>query len=101
MSNGAMVSAPTGYHGELTLDNKTSRVLRLTASADDIPNETGIRQSSVQVDYDFIDVAGNTYLLPSRSVAQMEHSARIVSNLVNFVNYRKFAADSTIDFGKQ
>jgi len=47
-------------------------VLRLTAQADDIPKESDIVLSTVEADYDFVDVAGR------------EH---------------KFAADSTIDFG--
>jgi hypothetical protein len=62
-----------GYHGEVALDQDTSRVLRLTAEADDIPKETGITASSVQVDYDFVDVAGAKRLLPSHSDSRMEH----------------------------
>ena len=96
--DGNMVTAPAGYHGEVVLDNETSRVLRLTASADDIPKDSGILQSSVEVDYDFVDVAGRSYLLPSQSTAQMERSYRQISNAVTFTDYRKFEADSTISF---
>ena len=93
-----MVEAAAGYRGEVVLDSETARVLRLTASADDIPKESGILQSSVEVDYDFINVAGHSYLLPSHSEAHMERSYRQIANVVTFVNYRKFAVDSTIDF---
>jgi hypothetical protein len=96
--NGNMTSAPAGYHGEVVLDNETSRVLRLTASADDIPGESGITASSVEVDYDFVDVAGRSHLLPSHSEARMERSYRLISNVVSFVDYKKFEADSTISF---
>lgn len=95
---GKLNSAAAGYHGEVTLDAATARVLRLTASADDIPKESGILRSSVAVDYDFIDVAGRTYLLPSHSAANMERSYRRIANVVTFTDYHKFAADSTIDF---
>lgn len=96
--NGEIVSAPAGYHGEVFLDSQTSGVLRLTAEADDIPKNTGIVQSSVHVDYDLVDVAGRNYLLPSQSESFMERGYRKLSNTVKFTNYRKFAAESTIDF---
>jgi len=95
---GNMVEAAAGYHGEIDLDSETAKVLRLTASADDIPKDSGIFQSSVEVDYDFISVAGRTYLLPSHSDARMERSYRQIANVVTFADYKKFEADSTIDF---
>jgi hypothetical protein len=98
VENGNMVAAAAGFHGEVTLDSQSSRVLRLTAVADDIPNDSGILQSSVEVDYDFIDVAGKSYLLPSRSESHMERAFRQIANVVTFADYKKFEADSTIDF---
>lgn len=98
-STGGMVSAPAGYHGEIVLDSKTAHVLHLTADADDIPKEYGIILSTVEVDYDFLEVAGRSYLLPSHSDSRMERSQRQIANVVTFTGYRKFVADSTIDFG--
>jgi hypothetical protein len=63
---------PAGYQGEVVLDNETNKVLRLTVSADDIPKESGIDQSSVEVDYDFVEVAGTSHLLPSHSNSRLE-----------------------------
>jgi hypothetical protein len=97
--NGKMVEAAAGYHGEVSLDSETSRVLRLTASADDIPKDSGIFQSSVEVDYDSVEVAGHSYLLPSHSTSHMEKSYRQIANTVTFTDYRKFEVDSSIDFG--
>jgi hypothetical protein len=99
-NTGNMVSTAAGYHGEVFLDSGTSRVLRLTATADDLPKESGILQSSVAVDYDLANVAGRSYLLPSHSESHMERSYRQISNVVTFTGYRKFVAESTIDFGK-
>ena len=96
--DGKLVSVAAGYRGEFALDSETSRVLRLTASADDIPKESGITASSMEVDYDFIDVAGHSYLLPSRSDARMERSNRQIANTVTFTGYKKFEADSSITF---
>ena len=97
-STGNLVSVPAGYHGEVFLDNQTSRVLRLTAAADDMPGDSGIVQSSVEVDYDFIDIAGKSYLLPSHSESHMERMYRKLANAVTFTGYRKFEAESTISF---
>ena len=95
---GKLVSVAAGYHGEIALDSETSRVLRLTASADDIPKGSEVTASSVEVDYDFIDVAGHSYLLPARSDARMERANRQIANATTFAGYRKFEADSTISF---
>jgi hypothetical protein len=97
--SGDMLEVAAGYHGEIALDSETARVLRLTATADDIPKDSGVLQSSVEVDYDFIDVAGHNYMLPSHSEAHMERPLRQISNVVTFVDYRKFEVDSSIDFG--
>lgn len=96
--DGKLVSAPAGYHGEVVVDNQTSRVLRLTASADDIPKDSGILSSSAEVDYDFLNVAGKNYLLPAHSAASMTRGLRHIANTVTFTGYRKFEADSAITF---
>jgi hypothetical protein len=97
--NGKMVGAPAGYHGEIYLDAETNRVLRLVANADDFPKESGIVISSVDVDYDFVEVGGKSYLLPAHSTSRMERVVRRTTNVVSFTGYKKFEADSTIDFG--
>jgi hypothetical protein len=64
-----------------------------------MPKDSGILQSSIEVDYDFVAVAGHTYLLPSHSESHMERSYRQITSRVTFANYRKFEVDSAIDFG--
>ena len=96
--NGSLVSYSAGYHGEVFLDPGSSHVLRLTAAADDIPKDSGILASSVEVDYDFVDIAGRKYLLPLRSDSRMDRTYRRISNVATFLEYRKFDAESTIDF---
>jgi hypothetical protein len=96
--NGAMREWAAGYRGEVVLDNETNKVLRLTASANDIPKQAGVDKSSVEVDYDFVQVAGISHLLPSRSDSRMERPDRKIGNVVTFTAYKKFEADSTISF---
>jgi hypothetical protein len=89
-ADGKLSPVQAGYQGEVTLDVATNRVLRL--------KESDVTQSSVEVDYSFINVGGKSYLLPSRSVALMERGYRTIGNTVNFVDYKKFEADSSISF---
>ena len=96
--DGKMISEPAGYHGEVALDSQNNRVLRVTAAADDMPKDSAIVASSVEVDYDFVDVAGHSYLLPARSESHMERAYRQTANVVSFVGYKKFEADSSISF---
>ena len=95
---GRLVTETAGYHGEVLLQGET--VLRFKAIADDIPKGSGILQSSVEVDYEFTDVAGRNYMLPVHAVARMTRGHRELMNIVAFVGYRKFEADSTIEFHK-
>lgn len=100
VAGGSMAETTAGYHGDIFIDNETSRVLRFTAYADDIPREFGMLKSSVEVDYDFVNIAGQSYLLPSHSYSNMERGHRKMSNSIAFVDYKKFEAETNIDFDK-
>jgi hypothetical protein len=97
-NTGGVVTATAGHHGEVAIHSDTRNVLRLTAIADDTPKDSEIAQSSVEVDYDFKDIAGRNYWLPLRAVARMRRGYRQFTNTVEFVGYRKFDTDSKIDF---
>jgi hypothetical protein len=47
-----------------------------------MPRNSAILQSSIEVDYDFVAVAGQSY-----------------TNVATFEDYRKFEVDSSVDFG--
>ena len=91
---------PESKRPDSVIDFVTSRVLRLTAYADDIPKDIKVIASSMEVDYDEAPVAGRTYLLPARSLSHMERDERRIDNVVTFTGYRKFETESTVDFGK-
>jgi hypothetical protein len=97
--NGKFVSGTAGFAGEVWLDGPTSRVLRLTVKATEIPADAAILMSTTEVDYNPVDVAGSSYLLPTRAEAHLRRSNIDESNVVTFAGYRKFAAESTLDFG--
>lgn len=108
-----MRRAVVGFHGEVEVAGDTGMVWRLTTKADDIPAGFAIRESSTSVDYGYADVSGRQFLLPSSAETDMLYQPVtsgetgrsrnlgpiLMKNLVEFRDYRKFAVDSSIDFG--
>lgn len=105
-----------GYHGELFVDAATHMVLRIAESID-IPDGFPVQFSHNTGDYDFVDVSGQRYLLPVRfeSLAAdlpplrgrggmlMAEETRKANqlryrNVIEFQDYRKYAAESTVSF---
>ncbi len=87
-----------GYRGLLYIDRDVPMVLRVTMEAVDIPPTFPIQEARTMLDYDFVDIAGNEYLLPLRSEMRMRESRLLVKNQVEFRSYRKFGAEAIITF---
>ncbi len=87
------------FHGTLEVDRETGEVLHFTYTADQIPKDVKVDRVSTTVDYDIADVAGRNYLLPTHSETQIYSPGLSVMNEMDFREYRKFSADSTIEFG--
>ncbi|HEX3746904.1 MAG TPA: hypothetical protein VHW09_23360 [Bryobacteraceae bacterium] len=96
---GAFHAAIVAFHGEIDIDRETGEVLHFTYITGDIPIDVGLDQASTTVDYDFADVGGRNYLLPSRCETEMHSRKLSVRNDIDFREYRKFSADSSIEFG--
>jgi hypothetical protein len=103
----AVASGPPGdvhqgivaFHGEMEVDRETGEVLHFTYAADDIPREVKLDLVSTAVDYDFADVGGRSYLLPAYCETEIHSAGMSVKNEIEFREYRKFSADSSIEFG--
>jgi hypothetical protein len=87
-----------GYHGELCIDRDSDMVLRLTAETDDVPAGFPIREVLKKVEYDYASVSGRRYFLPVSAEISLQRGPVRTRNEVDFTRYRKFAAESTIDF---
>jgi hypothetical protein len=87
-----------GYRGLIYIDRDVPRVLRVTMEAVDIPPTFPIQEARTMLDYDFVDIAGNEYLLPLRSEMRMREGRLLVKNNVEFRSYRKFGAEAIITF---
>jgi len=91
--------AVVGYHGVLEIESETGEVLHFTFVADHLPKDIMLLSASTTVDYSWADVGGRDYLLPWRSVAEVRSPTVSARNEMEFREYHKFSADSSIEFG--
>jgi hypothetical protein len=87
-----------GYSGLMFIDRDVPTVLRVTLVAEGIPPSFPIQEASTQLDYDYAEISGQRFLLPSRVEMKMRQSRVIVKNEVEFRNYHKYSGESTIHF---
>jgi hypothetical protein len=96
---GEVRKAIVAFHGDLEIDRDTGDVLHFTYLADRIPKEVKVNYVSTLVDYDLSDVGGRDYLLPIQARTEIFSTNLSVRNDIDFREYRKFSADSSIEFG--
>jgi hypothetical protein len=73
-------------------------VVRLAAVADQFPEGFDVRKVNLTLDYDFIDVGGTPHLLPLHSGTTLWTPPYRLRNQTDFLQYRKFSADTTITY---
>lgn len=89
-----------GRHGFIYADAETRMVMRITGEAESIPTNFPITAQSNMVDYDMAEVGGRRILLPLRAEQRMKTPQLQYKNVVDFHDYRKFTAESSISFDK-
>jgi hypothetical protein len=88
------------YHGSFFVDTEGGTIWRISSEAEEIPKALRTLNIVTTIDYGEIPVGPRTYVLPVRAEVLMTNADhRRVRHLMNFENYRKFEADSTITFG--
>ncbi len=92
------MSITPGYSGLIYADANTGMVTRVTLEAQEIPSYFPIQMAKTQLDYDYTEISGNTFLLPLRAEIKMREGKFLVRNDIEFRNYRKFGADTSITF---
>lgn len=90
----------TGHRGRLWIDRENWRVLRLEsdASAEDIPAAYPVRAARRTVEYGWVSINEQPYLLPSRSVVELtiqQGGGRLYQtrNDIRFRNYQKYGTE--------
>jgi hypothetical protein len=86
------------YSGEIFVDNENRTVTRLVQKAEDIPVDFPIRRAESLLDYDYADVGGFKFLLPSRGEVQMDGTQYLSDNINEYRFYRKYEVGSSISF---
>jgi len=86
-----------GFHGLLYIQKGANVVLRLTV-VPDIPPSFPVQDVDQMVDYDFQQIGSETFLLPLRSQVKMRDGHIASLNEIEWRQYRKYSADSSITF---
>ena len=91
-------SIKPAYKGAIWIHEKTARVLRIETEAFNLPPDFDLDTVEMTVDYGFVRIGGEEYLLPveSENLACWRGSNNCSRNKIEFRNYRKFGAESTI-----
>jgi len=87
-----------GYSGLVYIDKESERVMRLFMKADDIPSDFPMQEAQSRLDYDFVEISGQPYLLPLRARVWLREGRMLARNEVEFRLYRRFSAEATISF---
>ena len=88
------------YRGAIWIDKQTRRVLRIEQRAADFPRDFPLSRAECVLDYGFTRIENASYLLPagSENIGCMSGSNSCTRNVIQFRNYRKYTADSTIKY---
>lgn len=85
------------YHGLVYVQKGLNVVVRLTIHPDIAP-DFPVQDVDQMVDYDFQDIGGQQYLLPSVSTLQMRDGHVASRNEIEWRKYQKYSANTTITF---
>jgi len=91
------VSAVAGSRGRLWIDRETNRVLRFEQIATDVKSDFPLKAASTVIDYEWVTIGENKYLLPSNSEILMtvvgQGQTQQSRNEIRFRGYQKFSAE--------
>jgi hypothetical protein len=88
------------YTGSIWIDKESKRVLRIELAAQSMPRGFPLDQVESSVDYDFVVIGEGKYLLPihSEALSCARGGSQCSRNVIEFRNYKKFTADTSITF---
>ncbi len=89
--------AAVGFHGLVYVDPNTFAVRHVSINADDIPKDLSWRESNLDVDYDYVTVGEQKYLLPVSASLRIRKGKKLLfKNDMQFREYRRYTASSRI-----
>jgi hypothetical protein len=94
---GDVEPAVVGSRGRIWIDRELNRVLRFEQIATEVPPDYPIREASTLIDYEWVAIGENKFLLPTHSEIQLTNVGRGVTvqsrNDIRFRGYQKFGAE--------
>jgi hypothetical protein len=88
----------TAYSGEVFVDAKQPVVVRLTSKAEEIPGDFPIQLAETTLDYKYVDIGGQNFLLPYNGQVRLDGPDGSSKNVNRFDFYRKYEVGSSITF---
>ncbi len=93
-------TAITGMKGKVWIDRENFRVLRVESQATEIPEGFRIRAANRTIDYDWVTIADEKYLLPSlsdvRLTSKENRQLYETRNVIRFKDYQKYGSEVKI-----
>ncbi|MEP6786781.1 MAG: hypothetical protein ABJB40_00010 [Acidobacteriota bacterium] len=93
-------STITGIKGRVWIDRDKGRVLRIESEATDIPDAFPVRTAKRLIDYDWVKIVDEKYLLPLLSDVRltMRDKTKVFEtrNLIRFKDYQKYGSEVKI-----
>lgn len=87
-----------GYRGLIYADRATNSIMRYKFECEDIPVDFPVKDVRLDVNYDFIEIAGQKYVLPLKTEVWSRDGRYLTWNEAEFHLYRKFGTESNITF---
>jgi hypothetical protein len=87
-----------GYRGLIYVDSSNQMVMRVTLEAEDLPPTFPIQDARTKLDYDYVTISAQEYVLPLRAEIRMRQGKYLSKNEIEFRMYRKFGAETSITF---
>lgn len=93
-------TAVTGMKGRVWIDRENFRVLRVESQATEIPDGFRVRAANRTIDYDWVTIADEKYLLPSlsdvRLTSKEDKQLYETRNVIRFKDYQKYGSEVKI-----
>ena len=88
-----------GYSGSMWIDTESKRVLRIETTNEDIPAGFPLTLSENAVEYDWVGIGDERYMLPVRAEMLLGWDSRKIytKNVIEFRDYRRFEGRIKID----
>lgn len=98
--NFTFTTVPAGERGRVWIDRKEGRILRISYQATDIPKDFQVRAFESSIDYDWVAIADEKFLLPVLSDAKFTSAEGDklfqARNLIRFKNYQRYGTEVKI-----